>query len=104
METHSSHRSLALGFLGYFGLLVLGVAIVLGVQHLGYAWGFVVATSDAASTKPASNVDVEKNEKSTKKGNILRSVAVDRIENLRFFFRLLSFFSAISISARELAE
>jgi Kef-type K+ transport system membrane component KefB len=60
MNTDSSKRSAAWGFLSYLGLLIAGIAIVLGVQQIGGAWGMVAATPDASTVKPASpaNVDV----------------------------------------------
>ena len=59
MKTASAKRSTALGFLSYLGLLVAGIAIVLGVLQLGHEWGMVATTSDAPAAKPAStSVDV----------------------------------------------
>lgn len=60
MKTRSFQRSIALGLLGYFGLLFVGVAIVLGVLQLGTDWGVFATTLGTTSAKPAStsNVDV----------------------------------------------
>ena len=60
MKVEYFRRSTFNGLLGYLGLLVAGIAIVLGVLQLGNDWGMVSATPQAtpAKTSSTTNVDV----------------------------------------------
>ena len=56
----TAKRSFAVGILAYLGLLIAGIAIVLGVLQLGHNWGVAAVSSDALVPKStsSSNVDV----------------------------------------------
>ena len=55
----SSQRSIASGLVGYLVLLLAGIAIVLGVLHLGSDLGVVAVTSGATTSKPTSTLNVD---------------------------------------------
>ncbi|HUP80759.1 MAG TPA: hypothetical protein VM260_19570 [Pirellula sp.] len=60
MRTEFFRQSTVMGLLGYLGLLVAGITIVLGVLQLGNEWGMVAAASKSTPAKlsSTSNVDV----------------------------------------------
>lgn len=57
-ENDSFRGSTLMGVLGYLGLLVAGIAIVLGVLQLGNEWGMDAVSSQQGTAKPSLNVDV----------------------------------------------
>ena len=58
MKTETAERSLAIGILAYLGLLIAGIAIVLGVLQLGPDWGVADVASDAIAPKSPSTSNV----------------------------------------------
>ena len=60
MTTGLLPRSTLIGLLGYLGLLIAGIVVVLGVLQIGHEWGMVGGTSPQSTAKTASssNVDV----------------------------------------------